>query len=439
MIISDPHKYLYHKKGYFYKKIFMKGLPSKYKYQILLIVIGIAWIAVLNELLQVIGQNMIYPDSDNYRESASYFYHSFKAHYYRPIGMALIFGLPYLFGAGDAAIYEFSFIVNLLAWLGSALLLFSLLKRFVSQKLAFVLALVFLSIPGIALNNFHLLTESTYIFLGLLSFYFVDRYYRTKVFRYLSLAIAVMIFTILIKPGTMFFAIVVAVFFSRALLKNFRRQSAFFMYFSLGLLVFHCIKMKQEYGNFTVSYIDSVTFYNYLGSKAMALKTNDTINHSINARAEYILNLPYPEQKAVGSADMMNQAKTNTSNLARAYLSDIIHNSTSFSDCITICRNLEGTGYFEFAKLSLIRISKFQNIFFSAIGFLLAAYYCLRSLKKPDTFTLASLYILYTIAISGVSYYQGDRFHIVFFPFVILLMGRFYAEKFNRFTLLHRT
>ena len=413
----------------------MRTFLLKYKYQIILIFLGLIWITFLNELLQIRNQNIIYSDSDNYREAASFFYHSFKVHHYRPVGMAIIFGLPYLFGGDDAATYNFSFIVNIISWLGIALLVFSFLKKYFSPNKSLVFTLLFYSILGSAFINFHLLTESIFTFLILLSFYLIDKYYKSKLFHYLALAISILLFTVVIKPGAMFFAIVLVIFFSRILIKNYNKRSTVFIYMSLGLILFQGIKMKEQYGNFTISYIDGVTYYNYLGSKALCLKENKEFNQGENKRADYIFSLPLPEGKIVAAKDAVEQLKTNSTNLIKAYLLDIFDNTKSPSDCISICRNIEGKGYFEFVKKSMLVVSKYQNRFFTLIGFILALYYCLRSFKKQDIYTLMSLYILYIMATSGISSQQGDRFHIVFFPVVIILIGKMYAEKYRKNTL----
>jgi len=410
----------------------MRSFLSNYRYQIIIVFIGLIWITLLNALLQIKDQHIIYPDSESYRQAADFFYHNFKAHYYRPIGMAVIFGLPYLFGGDDAAVFQFSFIINILSWLGAALIIFSFLKKYLSPNKALLFALLFYSVLGSVFITFHLLTESIFTFLILLSFYFFDKYYTTKSFKYLSLALSLIIFSILIKPGAKFLAIVLVLFFSRELIKNYYRRGSILLYLSFALVIFHCVKMKQEYGNFTVSYIDGVTYYNYLGNTAMGLKTGDAFEEGKQKRSDYIFSLSYPEQKEVASKDMMDQVKNNTVNLFKGYLLDIVENTKTPDDCINICRNIAGTSYFEGIKKAMIIVSKYQNRFFTVIGFILALYYFFKSYKKPDIYTLISFYILYTIAISGISSHQGDRFHIVFFPFVIILIGKLYAEKYQK-------
>ena len=47
--------------------------------------------------------------------------------------------------------------------------------------------------------------------------------------------------------------------------------------------------------------------------------------------------------------------------------------------------------------------------------------------QRKATFFVA-FFILYIIILSGISCGQGDRFHLVTFPFVILLLAKFLSE-----------
>ena len=409
----------------------MNRFLKHYKYQILLVFIGIIWITLLNGLLQVYDQHHIYPDSESYRQAADLFYHDFKAHCYRPFGMALIFGIPYIFGGGNAEVFDFSLVINIMIWLGSALLVFSFLKKMITVRKAFIFALAFYSILGLAFVNFHLLTEGIYTFFTLLVFWLIDRYYAAKSFHYLSIALGLLLFMVLIKPGTKFLAIVLLLFFGRVLIKNFYKYSMAFIYISVGLIVFQCVKVKQEYGDFTLSYIDGVTYYNYLGNTAMTLKTGETFEEGIQKRMDYIFSLPHTETKAVAAKDFKDQLSGNTLNLVKGYFINIVENTKTPNDCIVICKNKAGTEYFDSVQKAFIIISKYQNRIFTALGIIFALYYFFSGYKKPDVYTLISFYILYTIALSGISSHQGDRFHLVFFPFVIVLAGKFYAQRYS--------
>ena len=413
----------------------MEKIIKGYKYPILLVAIGIVWLFLLNFLMQIGKQGHIYADSENYREAAAYLYHNLKVHYYRPAGMAAVFGLPYLFGGTDSVVFVFSFYVNIVCWLGTALLLFGFLRKYFSEYKALIVSSLFYTIIGSAFMVFHLLTESIFTFIIMLAFYLVDRYKKEDAYKYLAYASSLMILAVLIKPGAKFLAIALIIFFSRILIKNYRKSSNIFILMSVGVVVFFCFRMKEEYGNFTVSYIDGVTYYNYLGNNAMSLKEGKDSNEMREERMGYILNKPFPEQKTIAAQDFREQVGNNSTNLIKAYFLDIITNTKAASDCIAICKNIDNTPYFETLKQSIMFVSKYQNRIFTVLGVILALWYCAKSYKNPDVYTLMGLYILYTIAISGISSNQGDRFHAVFFPFVIILAGKLYAEKFSKNTL----
>ncbi len=237
----------------------MKNIFLKYKYQVVLIVIGIVWIVFLCNLFQIDSQNIFYSDSDNYRESASFLYHNFKSHYFRPMAMALLTGIPYLFGGNDASVYKFSFYLNVFCWLASGLLLFSLLKNLLSNNKAFLFTLIFYSLLGITFINFNLLTENIFIFFILMSFWFFDKYYKNDNFLNLSIAISILLFTMLIKPSTKFFGIIILIFYFQNLVNNFKNRNIIFIYLSIAFIAFQCFKVKNDYGNFTLTYIDSTT------------------------------------------------------------------------------------------------------------------------------------------------------------------------------------
>ncbi|NMH29544.1 hypothetical protein [Flavobacterium silvaticum] len=402
----------------------------KYNYQIALVIIGLAVIALLDELFQLRNQHIIFPDSDNYREAGEFLYHHFKPHYYRPFGMALIFGLPYLLGFGDAAVYDFSFWVNVSAWIASALLIFSFCRKRLPDSKAFIVSVLFYGLISPALINFHLLTESIFVFLMFSAMTFLDDYFRIKSFRLLSLALAILIFTALIKPGMFFFSLLVLAFFSRSILRHLSKPASGFIFFSIVLLVFQMIQMKREYGNFTISYIDGVTYYNYLGSKAEAFEKNQDPIAAIRQRSDYIFGFSYPQQKIIARKDLHRQINHNTPNLIKAYFSNIVYNATCGGDFSYV--RSPNTRFSELIKTNAGRFSKYQNIFLTVLGIFLSVTFLLKTFRKPTVYSFISVFILYIIAVSGVSYYQADRFHMVIFPFVLVLAVALYSGRLHQ-------
>ena len=132
----------------------------------------------------------------------------------------------------------------------------------------------------------------------------------------------------LIKPGSMFLGVIFFLYFIKEIIKNFKSRSILFIYGSLFLIAIQVVGMKAQYGNYTISYIDCVTYHNYLCSKAVCIKEGKQYNQINNPRAEYLFALPsFTEQKKVALEDLKYQLRFNTFNLIKAYFSDVIENS----------------------------------------------------------------------------------------------------------------
>jgi hypothetical protein len=399
------------------------GFLKKYKYYFLIIFVGIFCLQTLNFLLQLSPQTIIYPDSYNYLESAQNLYQELELHYYRPVLMAFLTGFPYLFGSSDSGIFQWSFIINIFCWLGTAILIFEMLKGFVKEGTAFCFAILSFFIVGNTALNFHLLTENIFIFSITVAFYFLFRYYKSDKFSHLSLSLSLFLITMLIKPGAKFFAIMLCLFFIRELIKNYKNKSSLFIYGSVLIIAVQLIGMRNQYGDYTISYIDGVTCHNYICSKADCYKSGREYSQINNPRAEYLFSLSFPEQKIAASEDLKKQLKTNFPNMLKAYFSDVAENSKSGNGCIEGLENKENSKGFESLKMFFFNITKWQNRIFTVIGILLSLTFLAKTYRKPNLLTFISIFILYTIVLSGVSCGQGDRFHLVTFPFTVLLLG----------------
>jgi hypothetical protein len=414
----------------------LSGFIQKYRYSLLLVLIGLVWLEVLNRLLQLDQQTLFYPDSSNYLESAQKMYLKFTGHYYRPMMMAFITGLPYLFGSSDAGILQWSLLVNVICWLGTSLLLFQMAKDFLSEKIAFVFAFLPFFIIGNAVLNYHLLTENLFAFVIFLAFYALFRYYKTNNFGYLSFGLSLLLASMLIKPGAKFFALILLFFFIKTVLKNYKAKSMILLYGSVLMILIQVVGMKAQYGDFTISYIDGVTYHNYLFSKADCFKNGKEYQQINNPRAEYLFSLTFNDQKRVAKEDAVHQIKTNFPNVIKAYLHNLLDNSKSGNACIFDLENKKGRSDFNSWKTLAFDLSKWQNRLFTVLGVLVSLYFVRKIFKHKSLYALMALFVLYTIVLSGISCGQGDRFHVVTFPFAILLLAKWFEEtsRFKRFS-----
>jgi hypothetical protein len=198
------------------------------------------------------------------------------------------------------------------------------------------------------------------------------------------------------------------------------------------MIIIQCAGMKYQFGNFTISYIDSVTYYGYIGSKAMCIKNGKEYSQLGNPRADYQFSQEATEQKRLASTDFKYQLQHNTLNLIKAYISDVRENTVSGNSCIDECNNLKSRSGFDFWKELFSDLSKWQNRFYTLLAIVLAMFFLLKTYKKPDLLTFVSFFIMYIIVLSGISCGQGDRFHLVTFPFMFLLLAK-YLSNMNYF------
>lgn len=407
----------------------MKSFFAKYCYHLLILLIGLLWLFLFDFLTQMSQQSLIYPDSWNYIESAKSLYISHRCHSLRPIMMAFLSGVPYLFGGDDNTLLTYSFYLNLYCWLGFFIVLFEILKEFITVKKAFYSTIGAIFIIGNTAHVFHLLTETIIMFLTIVGFYCLLQYYKKQQFRYLSFALTIFIMNMLIKPGFKFLAVFFLLFFCREVIKNLKSKFMWLLYGSFFMVLLQCVGLKYQYGNFTLSYIDGITYYNYLGSKAMCLKLDKVYSQNNNPRAEFLFSHEWDEQKRIAGEDLKQQLLYNTKNLAKAYILDIIENTKTGNTCIEDCKNIRKNPAFPFWKSLLYDISKWQNRFLTMLGILLAVFCFFYYYKKDKVVFLLSVYMLYIIGTSGISCSQGDRFHLVTFPFVIVLLVKLYSDR----------
>ncbi len=409
----------------------MKTDFTKYKHAFILIIIGLLWVCFLDFVLQIKFQSFVFPDSESYILASENLYYLHKADIIRPSLIAAINGFPLLFGYSIDSLFFWNTVINLIFWLAIILLIYQMSLQFVSQKIAFLLTLLYLFSVGSLVLIFQVLSETPFTFLLLLSLYFFQKYFKYNQIKCASLGFSILIVSILIKPMSFGLGFLLLVFFFFKLKKIVLDKWSLPISVSILLVVFHMYTMKKNYGDFTISYIDTYTYYNYLGTRADCLKNNTEFVQCNNYRYQYFNTLSLSEGKKEAFRDMKNQITTNTVNFVKAYFINIYFNSYRGSGYFYEFKNVNKTSYFEFVKIIFRGISKLQNIFYTIIGVCLSLYFLKKNRRELNFIKVVSLCIVYIFFMSGISSDQGDRFHIVFYPLVLLLIAKFINDKMN--------
>ncbi|HRE77007.1 MAG TPA: hypothetical protein PLL09_04190 [Flavobacterium sp.] len=402
---------------------------KKYPYQLLLIFVGIIWLLILCGLLDIHLQKIIFPDAGNYNESATNLYWHLRGHCYRPLLMASIYGFPLLFGASDTDLYGIATYINIVLWLILIVLMFEIIQHYVSKKIAFWLSLLFVFSVGITLFNFHLLAEIPFLFFLISSFYFLQKYSQTKVVKWLVIALSILVLSMLIKPGSKFFAILLLIYFSKILVLHYKQKVMIFLYVSILLCLTQAAGLKYQFGDFTISYIDNVTFHNYLFSKADCYRKGVEYTQIDNPRAEYLFTKKVHEQKKIAKEDILEQIQNNKINIVKAYFHNFTWNSLSGNIIINSYSNVLNDSNFPKIQSSLYWISKYQNRMMTVLGIVLSLFTLIKYYRKDVFLFFTALLVIYIIGISGISSDQGDRFHIITYPFTLVLLANYLKSK----------
>lgn len=399
----------------------LKNMKTTTKYYFYLLGYAIFFLCFCLFVFQLDIQNFHFPDSYSYLLACQELFWEGKFNDHRPILFSLLNGLPLLFTTKSDLIYSWSIVLNLLAWLGTIHLLFYILKSFLPIKIAFYASLFFVFCIGNVFINFHLLTESIYTFLLILLISQLIAFEKTKKIPNLIYVFSLLLLGCLIKPITLGLLYLALLFYLSYLPKLLQGCKSFVLYFSLLLFLAQLIGMKITYGNFTLSYIDGATYYNYLGTKADGYRIGETFEQGKNTRVLKNKSLSLMQMRQLAKKDFEEQIKNNKTNLFNAYLSNLYTNCTKVSTSVHGCKNVAATPYFDFFQFLFKGISKVENIILSTVGLIASCFVLLffKQINRAMVFTACC--IGYIIGVSAIGTDQGDRHHIIVFPLIIIL------------------
>lgn len=383
----------------------------------------------INYLFGFTHQYLIYPDSESYYDAAHNVYVYYRGHHDRPIVLAALHGIPFLFKASPVFVYTtYTYVFNFVFFVAFYIVLFQLFLENISQKKALLYTLFSMTFITLFTSIFHMLSETVFMFFVILGFYFLTQYYKEKKYNFLILSITVFLLSMLVRPGMKYFAFLLLFYFGMEIFKHKFKKITWLIYGSLMLIFVQAMGLKYQFGNFRISYIDTTTFYRYLGTKADFYKKgiyNFDVTH--NDRATYFSNLSVPNRLEAANQDFKDQVTSNSKNLFRAFIDDLIENATTGCTNIAEMINLDKSATFEYWRKFFYQISVVQNIIFSVIGYTICFLVIIRN-KLKNSYGFIAVFILYILITSGVSFNEGDRFNVITFPLIILLFANYFSK-----------
>jgi hypothetical protein len=391
-----------------------------------LFIVATLWFFTLSFLLQFFNQTYYFPDSLSYLVSAKQLYLENTVNAQRPFLFSMLNGFPLLFSNSDAIIFRFNFGLNILAWYATIVLVYKIVSKIILPKTAFFFTIGYIFSVGSVAICFHFLTEPIFTFLLVWMFYYLQKFEHSKQIKYLIFAFSILLISLLIKPILQFFVLLFLLFYVQNVFDLLKSKWIFFLVLPIFFIFFQMYSMQKTYGRFTLTYIDTITYYNYLGTRAENLRLEENYDFKNVDREIFFDKLNYEQQKVAMSDDIRFQLKTNKINLVKAYFINIYSNSIKGSASIHAFKNQKNTSYFEFFWFLFKGISKIQNILFTILGIVISVYSLLQWKRSSNFIKINSFTVLYIFVISGISSDQGDRLHLVFYPLVVFLIANYF-------------
>jgi len=407
----------------------LKNFASRFKFEGILVTLSLAWAIFASYSIQLTPEYSPTGDDWSYLNATLKLYLEGLPDEGRPFGIAAIYGLPILFGGAADIVVSWGLGINIGCWFASIILFYRILSHRIKQLEAFIYSVVMMLCVGNLAIAFRFLPESIFILLLLVAVAFLSRFYLTRNIKYLTGSIATLLFAVMIKPVALGLAGLVAIYHFRSLEKIVKHKSSVAIYGALMLIGLQMVQMKKTYGDYKISYIGNITYYNYLGAKADCYRKNIEFIPGENKRAKYFQSFSSHDQQRLVKEDIAEQLQNNTFNLARAYLYCLYSNSSKGSYIVSQCENKNGSPLFDVFHFFFKALSKLQNIALTILGIALSIYFWIRRKEASGFAEMLGVFVLYIFFVSGMSCFQADRFHLVFFPFAIILIAEYRNKK----------
>jgi hypothetical protein len=358
-------------------------------------------------------------------------YHGFVFDAERTYLLPLIFGIPHLFNVPETFLYYFILVIHYLSCLLCVTLMFSVLKTFISRRLAMLACFVFSLSISYYLFSFYALTENFFILALMVSLYFFNSYICRREIKYLAFSALFIFVSSVIRPITLPLCILILlgwIVYTIKITSISKSRLLFVLCFFVFTLGIQFGGIYKDYNRFDFSLAGRKSLYKYLGSFAESLNTGEAIE-LVQARREQKLMDEARKAHACDSMAVVNKyidqvfkkdVSSNLKNLCRAYVYTLYSNATSGFQGYT---GMKGAGI-------IYSITKYQNIFYVLIFLFIIVFViykfmhkqCKAFVKSKETKIILFCLILNLTnwMLSGMVYWQGDRYNVVMIPFTVI-------------------
>ncbi len=410
----------------------------------LLLILSLLVLGVVSLVLQLpancVQDWYYYPDARSYREAAQALYcRGGYANYIRPFGYPVLIGIPYLFGiVDDKSIVVFAILLNIVAWLVTVQLVYRIVLWLCGGRWAWVASVLYLLSFTYVIGVYQSLSETFFLLCVLLALYFFVRYWQSGRNLHFFCALGALCYSVTVRPVTYYFAIMATILAIAYFLKKKNLRSTFAVIGIFGLtLGVQMGNMYRCYGKFTISFIQNYTLHMYVMAVAESIETGNDLVTIQQQKIDYAESVLKPwsfgtreyvlRSDALFASTVSRNMHNNKVNVMKAMWRDMVNNSSDGNLGVPTLRNCTGNGGFELWQSVFAKLTRWQNKLFTLMGVAAMGGVVLLMLRKRLKMDGAMWLLLlmnaitgYLLLTAGISFWQGDRFNAVLYPFTFI-------------------
>ena len=334
-----------------------------------------------------------------------------------------------------------------------------IIEKLIGSKIAFFVTLIFIFTFSYTYFIYQAMTEILFTLVLILFSYALLMYIDKRKSIYLCLALFFLSYSTVVRPINIYFSIVFFVFclFLSIKKKEFKLTGISICIF-LATIGLQMGMMKYETGKFAISFIQNYTIDRFLITRAEYLKAHYKGNLSIysykdnNALVAFYNNKWNPKDSLynliTGKENIVKYWADSDKQYIENIKSSFKNNSYLFLDsyCCNLIENTKNGSFFprlltweqknyhfDLLKKIISNITSLQNKLFCFCAILMTLLLTVKTIfykhyaKKHFIFVcILNIIIIYLFLASGISFWQADRFNIVWYPLLLILFGIHY-------------
>lgn len=375
-------------------------------------------------------------DTSSYLEATDLLINHQIAHPTRCIAYPLILAGPYTLFRTSQSFFESVFLIQVCMLFWVFVFLFKILRNYLSHTQSMIAVLLLMLNISCMIFVFHVLTEIAFLFFITLAFYAWHLFVQKRNEKFLWIAFACSCFSVLLRPGLYYLNMAILIILLYYFINKKRAVRNAFITGAIFLcsICVQLIMMQTQYGVCKISMIDDVTMYEYMNTSVYAklqgadkstlmAQRNQAIGDSLR---NYTALRKYPAYHDITQAETSGLLQYHTINYVSAYAENLISN---FHSGNSLLRDLpQQYVYSKWLQEKLFDYTRIWNMLMVILLMVMNGVITFVLIKKRQEINHV-LFFLITVLIyadycfftSGLSYFQGDRFNVVWMPLLFVM------------------